>query len=333
MKTASYGIFSLENETVASFWKEKNDIAFLLSHFACSDRYYPLSLTLPLSFDLKRGEAEVRLASRQQTLTFSLKEPSLFIPDSTLFSASNFEGEVQSFDPRGQQKVTHRFAFATADLPRCVYIPGVSNTRDLGGRKGLEGKRIRQGMIYRGGKLDDITEAGKEILFHRFAIRTVLDLRYQEEQKQKITDVNTLLIPGPYYLGENGIDAEKYRLSLVNEITLFANPSLYPIYFHCAIGRDRTGTLAFLLEALLGVSESDIRKDYELSLLSKAGTCDGEKEKLVSATLANLQSLFDFFSQDRLPLSESVAKFLIAKGVKSETIAAIRHLLLLSEEK
>lgn len=37
------------------------------------------------------------------------------------------------------------------------------------------------------------------------------------------------------------------------------------VYFHCHGGSDRTGTLAFLIEALLGVSESDLSKDYELT--------------------------------------------------------------------
>ena len=45
-----------------------------------------------------------------------------------------------------------------------------------------------------------------------------------------------------------------------------------PVYFHCAIGRDRTGTLAFLLEGLLGMSKSDIYKDYELTNFSYWGT-------------------------------------------------------------
>ncbi|MBP5204155.1 InlB B-repeat-containing protein [bacterium] len=37
------------------------------------------------------------------------------------------------------------------------------------------------------------------------------------------------------------------------------------IYFHCTIGTDRTGTLAYFLEGLLGVSEEDRLRDYELS--------------------------------------------------------------------
>ena len=42
------------------------------------------------------------------------------------------------------------------------------------------------------------------------------------------------------------------------------------IYFHCHGGADRTGTLAFLLEGLLGVSESDMAKDFELTTYSNS---------------------------------------------------------------
>ena len=43
-----------------------------------------------------------------------------------------------------------------------------------------------------------------------------------------------------------------------------------PVYFHCSAGMDRTGTVACIIEALLGVNQSNIDKDYELS--SFAGT-------------------------------------------------------------
>lgn len=46
-----------------------------------------------------------------------------------------------------------------------------------------------------------------------------------------------------------------------------------PVYFHCAAGADRTGTLACVLEGLLGMSQSDIDKDYELTTFySGSGT-------------------------------------------------------------
>ena len=41
-----------------------------------------------------------------------------------------------------------------------------------------------------------------------------------------------------------------------------------PLYFHCHSGADRTGTCACVLEAILGLSLSDIEKDYELTNLA-----------------------------------------------------------------
>lgn len=45
---------------------------------------------------------------------------------------------------------TARGTFKTEDLaPRLLRVPGASNMRDLGGRIGLGGKRVKQGMVYR----------------------------------------------------------------------------------------------------------------------------------------------------------------------------------------
>ena len=41
-----------------------------------------------------------------------------------------------------------------------------------------------------------------------------------------------------------------------------------PVFFHCIYGADRTGTLAFLIEALLGADENQLAIDYELTSFS-----------------------------------------------------------------
>ena len=46
--------------------------------------------------------------------------------------------------------------FSTEDLaPRILTWPGVSNVRDIGGRKGLDGRRIKQGLVFRSGGLNN----------------------------------------------------------------------------------------------------------------------------------------------------------------------------------
>ena len=44
-----------------------------------------------------------------------------------------------------------------------------------------------------------------------------------------------------------------------------------PVYFHCSLGRDRTGTMGVLLLGVLGVREGDISKEYELTYFAPVG--------------------------------------------------------------
>ena len=52
-----------------------------------------------------------------------------------------------------------------------------------------------------------------------------------------------------------------------NAVTYAMNEIIagHNLYFHCRIGTDRTGTVAYILEGLLGVPEEDRIQDYELS--------------------------------------------------------------------
>ena len=52
---------------------------------------------------------------------------------------------------------------------------------------------------------------------------------------------------------------------------LLANEDNYPVFYHCNAGADRTGTLTFLINGLLGVSYEDLTKDFELTSFSEAG--------------------------------------------------------------
>ena len=50
--------------------------------------------------------------------------------------------------------------FTTEDIaPRLIRLPGVPNVRDLGGRVGLDGRRVKQGIVYRSAGLNDNASA------------------------------------------------------------------------------------------------------------------------------------------------------------------------------
>jgi protein-tyrosine phosphatase len=45
-------------------------------------------------------------------------------------------------------------------------------------------------------------------------------------------------------------------------LALAADPGSYPLVFHCAAGKDRTGIVSLVILSLLGVSREDIIADY-----------------------------------------------------------------------
>ena len=52
-----------------------------------------------------------------------------------------------------------------------------------------------------------------------------------------------------------------------------------PVYFHCSLGRDRTGTMGVLIMGVLGVREGDISKEYELTYFAPVGFSVSSSDK------------------------------------------------------
>ena len=222
-------------------------------------------------------------------------------------------------------------SFTTAESPRCLRIEGVSNTRDFGGMDAMEGYRIKQGMVYRGGKLEAVTEEGKEFFLDVLGLKTDLDLRTPGEGGAGSgsplgADVNYVNINGRYYVGGMGIQSEEGKQVFAQEIRLFTDPDNYPIYIHCSLGRDRTGTLAFVLQALLGASRNDMYMDYELSVFSVTGTLDNAG---VEAIRNNIVATYDYLATfEGSSLAEKTENYLLSIGITAEEIQTIRDLLL-----
>lgn len=225
------------------------------------------------------------------------------------------------------------FDFETAALPRTIYIEGVSNTRDMGGYLTADGKhRIRQGMVYRGGTMDEITEEGRQKALGTYGIKTDLDLRNSNEGLSTSplgAEVNYIKVGGPYYTGDNGIENSKYREALLTEIKTFANKDNYPIYVHCSLGKDRTGTICFLINALCGVEKEDLYLDYELSYLSTRGCMDKNSPPsfAVGQIFTSLYNMIDHYRIEGT-LAEKTEAFLLDMGVTKNEIASIRSIML-----
>lgn len=131
-----------------------------------------------------------------------------------------------------------------------------ANMRDLGGW-GCDGGTVRYGLLYRSGELNAQDE---DLFINELGINTECDL----------TADGVPAFPGKMrYIGHTSYamyslaNTEAWRVNLrgIFEAVRYGDP----VIFHCSMGADRTGTLACILEALLGVSQSDLDKDYELT--------------------------------------------------------------------
>ena len=178
---------------------------------------------------------------------------------------------------------------------RTIYVDGVSNARDLGGYETTTGK-VNYGLLYRGGKLNGttsgeaITEEGKSEMLDSLKIKTEIDLRSTGDDGGQTENaigggVNYIKIPLGQYA--NILDYETWssldkseksgnfdannKNAIKQIFELLADKNNYPIYFHCNAGADRTGTLALLINGLLGVDEQSLIKDYELTTISRYG--------------------------------------------------------------
>ncbi|MBQ0083396.1 MAG: tyrosine-protein phosphatase [Clostridiales bacterium] len=217
---------------------------------------------------------------------------------------------------------TYRFTTA-ADMPQWYYLEGSTNIRDIGGLIAEDGKEIKTGLLIRGAQTDrtlKINHEARYFLRHQLKIKSVLDLRLEtEEYPEGRLPYGEI----PYHIsslayGEFFDESENETTKKI--FTVLADKSNYPIYMHCHAGCDRTGTVAFLLEALLGCKAQDIANDYELSSLSIFGT----RSRYSPDFIAMLGALGKFG-----PTPADAAKnYLLSCGITEEQIASLKDIFL-----
>ena len=172
--------------------------------------------------------------------------------------------------------------FKTTGTLRQLKVDNIFNVRDMGGWEGLKGYPLKYGKIIRGSRLNVnssttkiITSAGiKELLWA--GMRAELDMRDESNA------------PMPSGESRHSYLGKDYPIYNVNQgyrsrIATFADgpQSIQgikqliawlkqdkPVYLHCSVGADRTGTVAYLVGALCGMSEDALSKEFELTSFS-----------------------------------------------------------------
>lgn len=216
-------------------------------------------------------------------------------------------------------------SFNTALSNRFINLPGIVNTRDIGGYRTIDGKVIKQGLLIRGTELDGLVNSEY--------FPSAESIRQMQETFGFVFDMDLRfpgIVHGTYVsrLGENVshkfYDSPQYGQIFSQSLapTLhaifqdLADPAKYPMYLHCTWGMDRTGTIVFLLQGVLNVSKEDMILEYMQTAYQHPGLVDSHNLDIIINGLAPYEGN---------TLQEKIVSFLTtAIGITEEDIASIR---------
>lgn len=172
-----------------------------------------------------------------------------------------------------------------------VYLRSVHNFRDIGGVTTVDGKHIKEKMLFRSASPDNIT--GRDIRkMHELNIKTIVDLRAPDEtgrKNKKFEGIQTVSLPLDFerttrerliplikqknaynliddLIGSLYLEILDGSVSVFRDIVdLLLEPSRCPMLIHCHAGKDRTGIISALIQMALGADQQSIIEGYMAS--------------------------------------------------------------------
>ncbi|MCR5018862.1 MAG: tyrosine-protein phosphatase [Bacteroidales bacterium] len=239
-----------------------------------------------------------------------------------------------SFTTSSGKAITSGSFKTTGHVHQLFFYSRVRNCRDLGGWSTEDGKTVKYRKIYRGGRLESgtLTGGGKTDLLAE-GIRAQLDLRGKsdvltESPVEGITFLGPVIEEGYTHLLQN--DKEKARQCM--QFIMDCVDQNKPVYFHCSLGRDRTGTIAMLTLGVLGVYEGDISKEYELTQFAPHSWATSEGEKTKMTRMVDYKNAANYIWNNYVATGETfrdgVEKYLIEIGISQADIVKFRNNML-----
>ena len=209
-------------------------------------------------------------------------------------------------------------------------------------RRTEDGKRVRQGMVFRGQGLNFnsidgeipgdtwLTIRSATELTKRQGIRTDLDLRsIQEAGKTKTSPLGESI---RYIRNGGAAGAPHYKdiftpagmKTMAENFRVFCDRRNYPVYFHCVGGADRTGSLAFVLCGILGVSEKDLATGWEHRFYPDLPKDNPQNWRCYRHLTDGMLK----YGKAGDPMKKRIELYLLACGVKPEEIERFRSIML-----
>lgn len=288
---------------------------------------------LPVTLSLKSGSSYLLMSEKEDFSDHSWSFEVDGITKYELFNCKSGTTYYWKTLDSSKESLSSIKSFSISDkYPRHLYVDGVKNVRDLG-YKGY----IKQGLIYRGGEFDylhasamknNITEEGKTTLLEQLRIKTEIDLRFTDESKgttSALGDAVNYCFEPMYYKGSENIltytsETADNPGKIKNIFSLLADEQNYPLYFHCAKGKDRTGLISYLLKGLLGQDENEIYKDYLFTNFTYSNAVD--VQNIIDSYVANIKASSGELLKDKIShyLQDTI-------GVSGQEISSIISIL------
>lgn len=213
--------------------------------------------------------------------------------------------------------------------------------------RAMSGGALKENFLYRGASpVDDRYNraASADALLQETGIRFILDLADSEEDLLGYRGENgfsSFYAAGLYDAGCTALldmtaafDSADYKQKLAQGLRAMLSAE-GPVYIHCTEGKDRTGFVCFLLEALAGASYDEMQRDYMKTYENYYGISKTETPDKYEAVV---NVYFDSFAaylhgtDDAMVLASAAydrdaAGYLLSAGMTEEEIAALRRMI------
>ena len=170
---------------------------------------------------------------------------------------------------------------------------------------------------------DRVKPEGKKIFVDRFGAKSDLDLRSTREcwgmtGSPLGESVKWFHVSSAAYAA---MQRPWGRQAFAKDFRIFLDEKNYPIVFHCIGGQDRTGSLAFILNGLLGVPEEELYLDWEVTGFWNPNPkfCHAQRfDKLIAV----------FRQLPGKDLHEQIENYVLSCGFTREDIEKFRSIML-----
>ena len=208
---------------------------------------------------------------------------------------------------------------------RMIYMTNVDNVRDIGGWS-CDGGTIKYGKLFRGGEVYGfLTEDGTTQALDMLGIKKEIDLRFDSDLNGRTesgfgNSVDMLHVDMTW----NDLNYQKNSGNIKKIFDPLFDYVIagHPTYFHCSAGADRTGVVALLCEAVLGMSQSDMDKEYELTCFYSGVENDSQARRRNEAIWTREINIINSYSGTTF--RDKAVNYMVSCGITIEKINAFR---------